>query len=167
MQERGARLVKGEENTFERTHGGEVVASWLDFAVEGGGAHLGPLGVVWGLSDHSAIGQVVLVDALEEVLDFWEAVDWDPVALMVADEDEWWYEDLIGDSAYEEMVDFRRRHLKGIRICGRSKRWWDSDLSDQVRAVRRARRQWVYCRNRNVFRTEVSKLKGLVKEKKD
>ena len=49
MEERGARLVKGDGNTFERTRGGEVVVSLIDFAVEGGGARLGPLIVEWGL----------------------------------------------------------------------------------------------------------------------
>ena len=121
MQERGARLVKGKGNTFERTCGGGVVASQIDFAVEGGGAHLGSLGVVWGLSDHSEIGGVVQVASLEGLLDFREAVDWDAVVLTVADEDERWYGDLIGDSAYERMMDFWRRHLKRIRICSQSK----------------------------------------------
>ena len=167
MQERGARLVKGEGHTFEPSREGERVASRIDFTVEGGGARLGALETEWGLSDHSAIGGVVRVDDLGGVVDCREAVDWDAVGLTVAGEDEGWYEVLIGDSAYERLVDFRRRHLKRIRICGRSKRWWDSELSDQVRAVRRARRRWVSCGNRNVFRAEVSKMKRLVKEKKD
>ena len=89
------------------------------------------------------------------------------MAVTVADEGEVWYGDLVGDSAYERLVDFRRRHLKEIRVCGRSKPCWDSDLSDQVRAVRRARKWWVSVGNRNIFRVEVSKMKRLVKEKKD
>ena len=151
MEERGARLVKGDENTFERTRGGESVVSRIDFAVEGGGVHLGPLTTEWGLSDHSAIGGVVQVDALKGVADTREGIDWDAVAITVADEGEAWYENLVSDSAYERLVDFRRRHLKEIRICGRSKWWWDSDLTDQVRAVRRARRRWVSVGNRNIF----------------
>ena len=107
------------------------------------------------------------VDALERVADAREAVDWDAVAVTVADEREVWYGDLVGDSAYERLVDFRLRHLKEIRVCGRSKRWWDSNLSNQVRTVRRARRRWVSVGNRNIFRAEVSKMKRLVKEKKD
>ena len=89
------------------------------------------------------------------------------MARTVTDEGEGWYGDLIGDSAYERLVDFRRRHLKRLRICGRSKRWWDSDLSEQFKVVRRARRRWVACGNRNVFRVEVLRMKRLVKEKKD
>ena len=155
MEERGARLVKGEGNTFECTRGGKEVASWIDFAVEGCRASLGSLKGDWGLSDHSMLGGVVRVNSLIEVVDTREVVDWAAVALTVAGEEEGWYEGLTGGSAYEKLVDFRRRHLKRIRICGRSKRWWDYDLSDQVRVVRRARRQWVFCRNRNVFRVEV------------
>ena len=70
------------------------------------------------------------MDALEGVVDSREAVDWEAVALTVADEDGGWYECLAGDSAYERLTEFRRRHLKRIRICGRSKRWWDSELSE-------------------------------------
>ena len=160
-------MVKGDGNTFEHTCGGGMVASRIDFVVEGGGAHLGPLEVVWGLSDHSAIGGVVQVTGLKGVVDTREVVDWGAVELTVADGDEEWYGSLVGDSVYERLVDFRRRHLKRIWICGRSKWWWDSDLSNQVKAVRRARRGWVSCGNRNVFRAEVAKMKRLVKDKKD
>ena len=59
---------------------------------------------------------------------------------MVADEVEGWYVELAGGSAYECLVNFRRHYLKQIRICGQSKHWWDFDLLDQVRVVRRARR---------------------------
>ena len=106
------------------------------------------------------------VDALEGVADTREVVDWDAVAVTVTDEGEAWYGDLVGDSAYERLVDFRRHHLKKIRVCSRSKRWWDSDLSDPVRAVRCARRRWVSVGNRNIFRAEVSKMKRLVERKK-
>ena len=100
MQERGEYLVIGRENTFERTRVGARVAFRIDFAVVGGGAHLGPLKSEWGLSDHSAIGGVVRVDSLIDVAGEREAVDWDAVALTVADEEEGWYEGLVGDSAY-------------------------------------------------------------------
>ena len=104
---------------------------------------------------------------MEGVVDERVAVDWDAVAHTVAEEGEEWYQCLVGDPAYEKLVEFRRRHLKRIRICGRSKRWWDSDLSEQVRAVRRASRRWISCWNRNIFCAEVSKMERLVKDKKD
>ena len=43
MQERGARLVKGEGSTFERPREGVKVASRIDFAVAGVGPVLVPL----------------------------------------------------------------------------------------------------------------------------
>ena len=101
MKERGARLVLGEWNMLEHTRGVESVASRINFAVEGGGARLGPLEMVWSLSDHSAIGGVVQVDALEAVADMREAIDWDAVVLTVTDEDEGCYGDLVGGSTYE------------------------------------------------------------------
>ena len=91
---------------FEGSRGGRTVASWIDLAVEGGGAHLGVLEAKWGLSDHShhsVIGGVVQVGYLVGVVDTREAVDWDVVALAVADEDEGWYEDLTGDTAYDRL----------------------------------------------------------------
>ena len=50
-----------------------------------------------------------------------EVVDWDRLAVTLADEDEGWYNDLVGGTAYDKLLDLRRRHLKSIRVCGRSK----------------------------------------------
>ena len=47
---------------------------------------------------------------------------------------------MIGDLAYEKLVvDFRRRHLKGIRIHRKIKRWWDGELSGLLKVVQCAR----------------------------
>ena len=51
-----------------------------------------------------------------------DAVDWATVQLTMMDEREAWYGELVGDTAYDKLIDFRGRHLKRIRICGRSKR---------------------------------------------
>ena len=93
----------------------------------------------WGLSDYSAIGCMVAVEGFEEAVGYRDAVDWLKVQVTVADEHEGWYECLDGDSAYGRVVDSRRRHLKTIRICVRSNRWWDTDLTEQVEAVRHVR----------------------------
>ena len=82
------------------------------------------------------------MDGLEDVLGHRDAVDWLKVQLVVEGEREDWYEGLEGETAYKKLVDFRRAHLKRIKICGRSKRWWDSELSSQVKVVRRVRRNW-------------------------
>ena len=72
----------------------------------------------------------------------------------------------MGESVYEKLVDFQRMHLKKIKICGRSKRWWDSELSLQVKVVRRARRNWQRVGHRNVLRSELTRMKQKMREKK-
>ena len=96
-----------------------------------------------------------------------DAVDWEKVQLTVADEREAWYGELVGVTAYDKLVDFRSRYLKTIRICGRSKRWWDAGLTEQVRGVRGERRRVSSVGHRNVLRSEISRMKRMVKEKKD
>ena len=61
---RGARLLKGRSHTYERHRGDEVVVSRIDFALAGGGVESGTLSSEWGLSDRSAIGCFMAVDAL-------------------------------------------------------------------------------------------------------
>lgn len=85
----------------------------------------------------------------------------------MADEDEVWYAGLVGDTAYEKLVDFRNKHLKRIRICSRSKRWWDRELTTQVRRVGRERRMVRQVGHRNGLRSEISRIKQLVREKED
>ena len=58
-----------------------------------------------------------------------DAVDWAKVQLTVAHEREAWYRELVGVTAYDKLIVFRSRQLSKIRICGRSKRWWDADLT--------------------------------------
>ena len=87
--------------------------------------------------------------------------------LTVADEREAWYGELVGMTAYDKLVDFRNRHLKKIRIFGRSKRWWDAKLTEQVRRVHRERRRVSIVGHRNGLRSEISRMKRMVKEKKD
>ena len=167
MVARGARLVREREHTFERRRGDGVVVSRIDFAIAGGGREPGSLVTGWGLSDHSAIGCMVAVEGFEEVVGYRDVVDWLKVQLTVADAHEGWYECLDGDSAYKRLVDFWRRYLTKIRICGRSKRWWDADLTGQVKAVRHARRTWCRLGHHNVLRAEIAKMKRMVREKKD
>ena len=99
------------------------MVSRIDFALAGGGVERGELSAGWGLSDNSAIGCVVAVDDLVDVVGHRDTVDWIKVQVMVDGEDDEWYGGLAGELAYEKLVDFRRLHLKRIRICGRSKRW--------------------------------------------
>ena len=52
------------------------MVSHVDFALAGGGVERGGLSAGWGLSDHSAIGCVVAVDDLVDVVGHRDAVDW-------------------------------------------------------------------------------------------
>ena len=87
--------------------------------------------------------------------------------LTVSDEREAWYGELVGETAYNKLVDFRSRRLKKIRICGRSKRWWDAELSAQVKDVHLDRRKVNQVGHHNVLCLEISGMKRIVKEKKD
>ena len=120
--ERGVRLLRGRRHTFERRRGDGVVTSWIDFALSGGGVERGGLSTGWGLSVHSVIGCQVAIDGLEDVVGHRDAVDWLEVQMVVEGDREDWYEGLVCETAYEKLVDFRRAHLKRIKICGRSKR---------------------------------------------
>ena len=56
-------------------------------------------------------------------MDTMEVVEWDGLAATLADEDEKWYGDLTGETAYDKLLNLRRKHLKLLRVCGTSKRW--------------------------------------------
>ena len=64
----------------------------------------------WLLSDHSSIGGLLVIDEVRRA-DRREVVDWDRLAATLADEDEGWYRDLVGETAYDKLLDLRRRHL--------------------------------------------------------
>ena len=51
------------------------MVSHIDFALAGGGMERGELTAGWGLSDHSAIGWVVAVENLVDVVGHRDAVD--------------------------------------------------------------------------------------------
>ena len=164
---RRARILRSRSHTFERQRGDGVVVSRIDFALAGGGAECWGISSGWGLSHHSAIGCVVTVNDMEVVEGCRDAVDRGKVQLTVANEREAWYGELVGATAYNKLVDFRNRHLKKIRICGRSKRWWDAELMEQVRRVRRERRRVSGVGHRNRLRSDILRMKWIVREKKD
>ena len=109
-------------------------------------------------------------------------VDWDRVNETVAkgkkqeEVNEDWYWELKGETAYGKLLEFRRNHRRTIQIIARSKRWWDEDLTKQLKKVRRVRRGG---RSKNVggqggrekrlrrWRKAAQKLKRLVGEKKE
>ena len=93
------------------------------------------------LSDHSSIGGSLVIDEVKKA-DRREVVDWDKLAATLTDEDERWYGDLVGETAYDKLLDIRRRHLKLLRVCGKSKRWWNGEIAAQLAVVRNHRRRY-------------------------
>ena len=157
--ERGAEVHFGEGGTFERRRGREVVQSRINFVVTSPESGWTDAGADWLLSDHSRIGWSLVIDKVRRA-DRREVVDWDRLATTLADEDERWYYDLIGETAYDKLLDLRRKHLKLLHVCGRSKRWWNGKISAQLAVVHGHRSrygrngEWVKerCRLRNLIR---------------
>ena len=50
-------------------------------------------------------------------------------------------QDLVGDMAYEKLLDLRQIPLKGLRVCGGSKCWWNGAIAAQLADVRDHRRR--------------------------
>ena len=65
---------------------------------------------------------------------------------MLTDEDERLYNDLVGETAYDKLLDLRQKHLRRLKVCGRSKWWWNGEISAQLAVVRDHQRR--YGRNR-------------------
>ena len=47
----------------------------------------------------------------------------------LTDEDKRWYEDLMWETAYDKLLDLRQKHLKPLKVCGKSKRWWNGEIT--------------------------------------
>ena len=71
-----------------------------------------------------------------------EVVDWDRLEATLADKDEGWYGGLKGVTAYDKLMDLRRKHLKMLSLCGRSKWWWNGEIAAQLATVRDHRRRY-------------------------
>ena len=139
--ERGAEVHFGEGGTFERRRGREVVQSRIDFVVASPDSGWTSGDTDWLLSDHSSIGGSLVIEEVKKA-DRREVIDWDGLAATLADEDEGWYAGLMGETAYDKLLDLRRRHLKLLRVCGKSKRWWNGKIAAQLAVVRDHRRRY-------------------------
>ena len=83
--------------------------------------------------------------------------------MTLADEDEGWYQGLVGETAYDKLLDLRSQHLKKLRVCGRSKRWWSGKIATQLAVFRDHRRR--HGRDGDWIR-ERFKLRNLIQEGK-
>ena len=137
----GAEVHFGVGGTFERRRGRDVVQSRIDFAVASPDSDWTDEDADWLLSDHSSIGGSLVVAEVGRT-DRREVVDWDRVAVTLADTEEGWYGGLVGVTAYDKLLDLRRKHLKKLRVCGRSKRWWNGEIAAQLAIVRDHRRRY-------------------------
>ena len=67
---------------------------------------------------------------------------------------ETWYTSLKGDTPYNKLKHLVTESQRVIKIDGRSKRWWDKELSEQVGKVAAAGREakGESCRENNTMR---------------
>ena len=163
----GAKVSFGEGGTFCRRRLGGVVSSRIDFCVLSPDADWEGWDTSWGLSDHCAIGGEALVEVGGGRELVREGIDWPKVACTLLDAGEGWYDGLVGESAYEKLLNFREKHMKRLRIGGRSKRWWTPDLGAQAAKVRRARRGGRGRLDWEAHRREVGVMKAMVKAAKE
>ena len=68
-----------------------------------------------------------------------------------------------GETAYDNLLYLRRKHLKLLRVCGKSKRWWNREITAQLAVVRDHRRR--YGRNGEWVR-ERYRLRNLIRDGK-
>ena len=160
--ERGAEVHFWEAGTFERRRGRDVVQSRIDFAVTLPDSGWMDADADWLLSDHSSIGGSFVIAEVAR-MDRSEVVEWHGVTATLADNDEGWYGGLVGVTAYDKLLDLRRKHLKLLRVCGRSKRWWNGEIAAQLATVCDHRRR--YGRNGQWVR-ERYRLRNLIQDGK-
>ena len=126
--ERGAEVHFGEGGTFERRRGRDMVESQIDIAVTSPDSGWTDEDADWLMSNHSSIGGSLVFSEVKR-MDRREVVDWDGLAATLADEDERWYGGLVGETAHDKLLDLRRKHLKLLKVCGKSKRWWYGEIA--------------------------------------
>ena len=101
------------------------------------------------LSDHWAItAEIDWHRVGEGVREERLRIDWDKLAVEVAGAeedyekgDDGWYQRLEGATVYEKLKSLRDKHLKVMVITERSKRWWDEELTEQLKTTQKARRE--------------------------
>ena len=138
--ERGSVVHFGKGGTLEWRRGTDVVQSRIDFAVTSPDSGWTDEDAAWLLSDYSSIGGLLVIGEVKRV-DRREVVDWDGLAVTLADEDERWYADLVRETAYDKLLDLRRRHLKLLRVSRKSKQWWNREIAAQLAVVRDHKRR--------------------------
>src|SRR5258705_1009402 len=133
------------------------------------------------MSEHKVIwGDIKITKEESKVLER-EVVDWGGILGFAEDlkekekeEEERIYDATEEETAYDKLLYLRKRFVKTQRICGRSKKWWDSELGEQLKVVRKAGRggkgqgtrdhdpsRWMR------WKKEKAKMKVMVQKKKE
>ena len=126
-----------------------MVQSRIDFVVSSHDSGWTSEDGDWLLSDHVSIGGTLVVEELGRV-DGREVIKWDKLAILLEDEDEGWYRDPVGATAYNKLLDLRQKHLKKLRVCGRSKCWWSGKIAAQLVVMRNHHKR--HCRSADWIR---------------
>ena len=135
VQERGAEIHFGEGGMFERRRRGGVVQSRIDLVVSLPDSRWTGENDDWLLSDHASINESLVVGKVGRV-DEREVIDCDKLLATLEDENEGWYWDLVRETAYDNLLNLQQKHLKKLRVCGRSKRRWSGKIAAQLAVVR-------------------------------
>ncbi|RPB20139.1 hypothetical protein L211DRAFT_852542 [Terfezia boudieri ATCC MYA-4762] len=131
-------------------------------------------------SDHWAIKAEIECEEeeVEQGSEEKEVVDWGRLEKIVEslekegkESEERWYRGLQGDTPYKKLQALRAECSKKLKIIGWSKRWWDEELSAQLRITRRSRRENLgeeltqEARARR-WKAQKEKLRGMIRQKK-
>ena len=103
----------------------------------------------------------------------WEILAW---AIEEAEEEheegnDSWYDKLEGDTAYNKLKFWRSGCLKTMEVTERSEKWWDQELTEQLKTTRRARREKIgygltQADRVKRWKTEKDVMRSMVREKK-
>ena len=88
-------------------------------------------------------------------------------------EQQQWYKNLPEAAPYDQLLDLTLKFQRNLRISGKSKKWWDPDLKEQLKKIRQSARggQGMQARTHNPqrwkkWKQEKSKMKRMIREKK-
>ncbi|RPB21075.1 hypothetical protein L211DRAFT_459581 [Terfezia boudieri ATCC MYA-4762] len=127
--------------TWERKMNGRFERSRIDSFLSRGAKRYGEVESAKLGSDHWAIiadmnwGDSQLRSVAKVV------VDWKMLEELVEEKDDAWFERLEGGTPYDKPKTLRKICLKKPRITRKSKRWWDEELTKQLKAMRKSRRE--------------------------
>ena len=132
--------MKGDSGPmWERTREGRRESSRIDFIISKGNSKWSPIRSTKLLLDHWALHgywEVELTKRVKERV----AVDWRKLERIVDDlkkkdsdkEEGRLYRGFEGSSPYKKLKTLRTLCNKRLKVCKRSKRWWDKELSNQL-----------------------------------